>query len=54
MNFIPDPCKQDQELLFSQKRSSKSHRSLNFKKVQLQKHLGLFSYPKFSFDEHIR
>ena len=42
MNFIPDPCKQAQESLSSPKRSSKSYRSLNFKSVQLQEHLGLF------------
>ena len=59
MNFIRDPSKQAQDLLFSQKTSSKSYPSLNFNdnpvhQVQLQKHLGLFLDPKLSFDEHIQ
>ena len=58
MNFNPDPSKQAQELLFSQKTSSKPYPSLNFNdnpihQVQLQEHLGLFLDPKLSFDEHI-
>ena len=59
MNSNPDPRKQAQELLFSQKTSSKPYPSLNFNdnpvhQVQLQKHLGLFLDPKLSFDEHIQ
>ena len=55
MNFNPDPSKQAQELLFSQKTSSKPYPSLNFNdnpvhQVHLQKHLGLFSDPKLTFD----
>ena len=58
MNFNPDPSKQAQELLFSQKNSSKPYPSSNFNdnpvhQVQLQKHLGLFLDPKLSFDGHI-
>ena len=45
-NFETDPCKQTQEVLFSQKTSSKPYPSLNFNdnsvyQVQLQRHLGL-------------
>ena len=59
MNFNPDPTKQAQELLFSQKTSSKPYPSLNFNdnpvdQVPLQKHLGLFLDPKLRFDEHIQ
>ena len=59
MNFDPDPCKQAQELLFSQKINSKPHPSLNLNdnpvhQFQLQKHLRLFLDPKSSFDEHIQ
>ena len=59
MNFNPDPSKQAQELLFSQKTSSKPYPSSNFNdnpvhQVQLQEHLGLFLDPKLSFDEHIQ
>ena len=58
MNFNPDPSKQAQELLFSQRTSSKPYPSLNFNdnpvhQVHHQKHLGLFLYPKLTFDEHI-
>ena len=58
MNFNPDPSKQAQELLFSQKTSSKPYPSLNFndnpfQQVHFRKHLGLFLDPKLSFDEHI-
>ena len=57
MNFNPDPSKQAQELLFSQK--TNSNPSLNFNdnlvhQVQLQKHLDLLLAPKLSFDEHIQ
>ena len=59
MNFNPDPSKQAQELLFSQKTSSKPYPSLNFHdnpvhQVQLQKYLSLFLDPTLSFDEHIQ
>ena len=59
MNFNPDPSKQAQELLFSQKTTSKPYPSLNFNdnpvyQVHHQKHLGLFLYPKLTFDEHIQ
>ena len=59
MNFNPDPSKQAQELLFSQRTSSKPYPSLNFNdnpvhQVHHQKHLGLFLYPKLTFDEHIQ
>ena len=57
MNSNPDPRKQAQELLFSQKTSSKPYPSLNLNhnpvhQVQLQKQL--FLVPKLSFDEHIQ
>ena len=59
MNFNPDPSKQAQEFLFSQKISSKPYPSLYFNdnpvhQVPLQKHLGLFLDQKLSFDEHIQ
>ena len=59
MNFNPDPSKQAQELLFSQKISSKPYPSLYFNdnpvhQVQLQNHLGLFLDQKLGFDEHIQ
>ena len=59
MNFNPDPRKQAEKLLFSQKTSSKPYPSLDFNdnpvhQVQLQKHLALFLDPKSSFDEHIQ
>ena len=58
-NFNPDSSKQAQQLLFSQKTSSKPHPSLNFNdnlvhQVQLQKNVGFFLDPKLSFDEHIQ
>ena len=58
MNFNPYPCIQAQELLFSQKISSKPYSLLHFNdnivpQVQLQKHLVLFLDPELSFDEHI-
>ena len=58
MNFNPDPCKQAQELLFSQKISSKPYPSINFSdnpihQVQLQKNLSLLLDPKLSLYEHI-
>ena len=59
MNFNPDPSKQAQGLLFSQKNKFKPYPSLNFNdnsihQVQLQKHLGLFLDPKLCFDKHIQ
>ena len=59
MNFNPDPSKHAQELLVSQKISSKPYPSLYFNdnpvhQVQIQKHLGLFLDQKLSFDEYIQ
>ena len=55
INFNPDPSNQAQDLLFSRKTSSKPYPPLNFNdnpihQVHLQKHLGLFSDPKLTFD----
>ena len=56
MNSNPDPSKQDQELLFSQKKQvpNETHHWTFDNPILLQKHLRLFLNAKLSFDEHIQ
>ena len=58
MSFNPDPTKQAEEILFSQKRRSPDHPPIYFnnfevKKVSDHKHLGLILDSKLSFVKHI-
>ena len=58
MEFNPDPTKQANEVLFSQKKLSPNHPQLIFNGVPVtkandQKHLGLILDPKLSFRKHI-
>ena len=58
MEFNPDPSKQVNEVLFSQKTSSPDHPPLMFNGVPVtekddQNHLGLILDPKLSFSKHL-
>ena len=59
MSFNPDPQKQAVEIIFSRKRNKIDHPVVLFndtpvKKVDEQKHLGLFLDSKLSFSAHIK
>ena len=59
MNFNPDPLKQAQEVLFSRKIKSQNHPWLHFNnnpvnQTPLQKHPGIYLYPKLDFLEHLK
>ena len=56
MNSNPDPSKQSQELLFSQKKQvpNETHHWTFDNPILLQKHLRFFLNVKVSFDEHIQ
>ena len=58
MSFNPDPTKQAEEILFSQKRKSPDHPPIYFnnfevKRVEDHKHLGLILDSRLSFVKHI-
>ena len=58
MNFNPGPCKQAQEFIFSIKLQKTNHNQVFFnhnslKQVPSQKHLGMYLYTKFNFQEHL-
>ena len=58
MNFIPDPSKQAQEVIFSRKLQKKNHNQVYFshssvKQVPSQKHLGMYLDTKLNFQEHL-
>ena len=58
MSFNPDPTKQAEEILFSNKHKSPNHPPIHFnhtevKRVQHHKHLGLILDSKLSFTKHI-
>ena len=58
MSFNPDPNKQAEEILFSNKLKSPDHPPIFFnnaevKRVENHKHLGLILDPKLSFSQHL-
>ena len=58
MLFNPDPTKPVQEVLFSRKKKTETHRTLSPNNTQVerassQKHLGLMLDEKLNFKQHI-
>ena len=59
MSFNPDPLKQVQEVILSNKHTKTSHPVLLFNNIpvpksSLQKHLGMILDCKINFEEHIK
>ena len=58
MSFNPDPNKQAEEIIFSQKCTSPEHPKIYFNNIEVNrvnhhKHLGLTLDPKLTFAKHI-
>ena len=58
MSFNPDPTKQAEEILFSQKQKTAMHpptyvNGMEVKRVSNHQHIGLVLDPKLSFCKHI-
>ena len=58
MLFNPDPCKPVQEVVFSRKKKTQSHRAISLNNIQVertsyQKHLGLLLDEKLNFKQHV-
>ena len=59
MNFLPDPNKQAQEIIFSRKKTVSLHPVVHFdnrpvKSTQIHKHLGMMLDSNLSYEHHIK